>query len=162
MAAQCEQPTAQVLGAQLGYTDLSHVDGGGTPTFLFPRGPAVGGSAQKNTYVGKVTNSWLLGGPKYIQYRECSPDTLYRAKCPPPLAPCPSFYRRRRRLSSLGATVYGFCAKTVVAGLFREYATNMGCVAASTSTEFKPLPFMPEQYILTDCVSTVAKQAGAS
>lgn len=72
VATQCEQPTAQVLGKMLGYTDQSHDNGGdgAPPTFTFPRGAAVGGSAQKNSYIGKVANSWLLGGPKYIQYRK--------------------------------------------------------------------------------------------
>ena len=74
VAAQCEQPTAQVLGKMLGYKDVSRADDldGGPPTFTFPRGAAVGGSAGKNSYIGKVTNSWLLGGPKYIQYRMCT------------------------------------------------------------------------------------------
>ena len=32
-------------------------------------GVAVGGSSGAKAYTAKVTNSWLLGGPKYTQYR---------------------------------------------------------------------------------------------
>jgi hypothetical protein len=102
---QCEQPTAQVLGKMMGYTDLSR-DGaldGAPPTFTFPRGAAVGGSAQKNSYIGKVTNSWLLGGPKYIQYRK--PPSSVRHAC---LSKCQLDGRFTRAWSELSVAIVVF------------------------------------------------------
>eukprot|EP01052_Picozoa_sp_SAG31_P063765 SAG31_NODE_22680_length_520_cov_0.862233_1_plen_172_part_11 len=56
------------------------------------------------SYTAKVANSWMLGGPKYIQYRS-----------------------------------------------WVDFAEHSGCTAGAQTGHLSKLPFMPEQYLLTDC-----------